>query len=230
MATTATTIITEVRTLSDTDSATSTLSDSQILRAINASHEHYYDIIVASDEGHFEQIHTASLVANSRNLNPAVKSTFRKIDLVEVIQGDGDRQPVVPLSAKTEKFYFEDGSMTATRDDQFYYYIEGNAVQLVPSPTEAATDAIEVTFVPEATRISTTTTTIDCPDRWAKVIALRALLNLQLRLQDGRDPKEELVSEEMILTATLEGRQRQAPRRIVPTDDEGYTVDGIWVG
>jgi|TARA_R110002020_G_scaffold73714_1_gene189067 hypothetical protein len=230
MATTATTIITEVRTLSDTDSATSTLSDSQILRAINASHEHYYDIIVASDEGHFEQIHTASLVANSRNLNPAVTSTFRKIDLVEVIQGDGDRQPVVPLSAKTEKFYFEDGSMTATRDDQFYYYIEGNAVQLVPSPTEAATDAIEVTFVPEATRISTTTTTIDCPDRWAKVIALRALLNLQLRLQDGRDPKEELVSEEMILTATLEGRQRQAPRRIVPTDDEGYTVDGIWVG
>jgi len=230
MATTATTIITEVRTLSDTDSATATLSDSQILRAINASHEHYYDIIVASDEGHFEQIHTASLVANSRNLNPAVTSTFRKIDLVEVIQGDGDRQPVVPLSAKTEKFYFEDGSMTATRDDQFYYYIEGNAVQLVPSPTEAATDAIEVTFVPEATRISTTTTTIDCPDRWAKVIALRALLNLQLRLQDGRDPKEELVSEEMILTATLEGRQRQAPRRIVPTDDEGYTVDGIWVG
>ena len=153
MATTATTIITEVRTLSDTDSATATLSDSQILRAINASHEHYYDIIVASDEGHFEQIHTASLVANSRNLNPAVTSTFRKIDLVEVIQGDGDRQPVVPLSAKTEKFYFEDGSMTATRDDQFYYYIEGNAVQLVPSPTEAATDAIEVTFVPEATRI-----------------------------------------------------------------------------
>lgn len=230
MATTATTIITEVRTLSDTDSATATLSDAQILRGINAAHEHYYDIIVAADEGHFEQIHTASLVANSRDLNPAVTSTFRKIDLVEVIQGDGDRQPVVPLSAKTEKFYFEDGSMTATRDDQFYYYIEGNAIQLVPSPTQAATNAIEVTFVPEATRISTTTTTIDCPDRWAKVIALRTLLNLQLRLQDGRDPKEELVSEEVILTATLEGRQRQAPRRIVPTDDEGYTVDGIWVG
>ena len=60
MATTATTIITEVRTLTDTDSATSTLSDAQILRAINASHEHYYDIIVASDEGYFEEIHTAS--------------------------------------------------------------------------------------------------------------------------------------------------------------------------
>ena len=64
---------------------------------------------------------------------------------------------------------------------------------------DIATNAIEVTFVPEATRISTTTTTIDCPDRWAKVIALRTLLNLQLRLQDGRDPKEELVSEEVIL-------------------------------
>ena len=229
MATTATTIITEVRTLSDTDSATATLNDSQILRAVNAAHEHYYDIIVSADEGHFEQIHTASLVANSRDLNPVVTSTFRKIDLVEVIQSDGDRQPVVPLSAKTEKFYFEDGSMTATRDDQFYYYIEGNAVQLVPAPTQAATDAIEVTWVPEATRMSTTTTTIDCPDRWSKVIALRALLNLQLRLQDGRDPREELANEERLLTQTLEGRQRQAPRRIVPTDDEGYTVDGIWV-
>ena len=46
MATTATTIITEVRTLTDTDSATATLSDAQILRAVNAAHEHYYDIIV----------------------------------------------------------------------------------------------------------------------------------------------------------------------------------------
>ena len=120
--------------------------------------------------------------------------------------------------------------MTATRNDQFYYYIEANAVQLVPPPTQAATDAIEVTWVPSATRLSTTTTVIDCPDRWAKVIALRALLNLQLRLQDGRDPTMELGSEEAILSATLEGRQRQSPRRIVPTDDEGYTVDGIWVG
>ena len=82
MATTATTIITEVRTLTDTDSATATLSDAQILRAINASNEHYYDIIVASDEGFFEEIHTASLVADSRDLNPAVTSTFKKIDLV----------------------------------------------------------------------------------------------------------------------------------------------------
>jgi hypothetical protein len=56
------------------------------------------------------------------------------------------------------------------------------------------------------------------------------LLNLQLRLQDGRDPREELASEEKLMSYTLEGRQRQAPRRIVPTDDEGYTVDGIWVG
>ena len=230
MATTATTIITEVRTLTDTDSATATLSDAQILRAVNAAHEHYYDIIVASDEGYFEEIHTASLVADSRDLSPAVTSTFKKIDLVEVIQSDGDRQPVVPLSAKTEKYFFEDGTMTATRDDQFYYYIEANAVQLVPFPTQAATNAIEVTFVPSATRLSTTTTVIDCPDRWAKVIALRSLLNLQLRLQDGRDPTFELRSEEAILTTTLEGRQRQSPRRIVPTDDEGYTVDGIWVG
>tara|TARA_R110001583_G_scaffold123574_1_gene275017 strand:+ start:249 stop:941 length:693 start_codon:yes stop_codon:yes gene_type:complete len=230
MATTATTIITDVRTLSDTDSATATISDNQVLRAVNSAHEYYYDIIVASDEGYFEEVHTASLVANSRNLNPAVTSTFKKIDLVEVIQSDGDRQPVVPLSAKTEKFYFEDGSMTATRDDQFYYYIEGNKIQLVPTPTEAATDAIEITFVPAATQLSTTTTVIDCADRWAKVITLRALLNLQLRLQDGRDPREELASEEKLMSYTLEGRQRQAPRRIVPTDDEGYTVDGIWVG
>ena len=200
MATTATTIITDVRTLSDTDSATATLSDTQILRSINGSHEYYYDIIVSSDEGFFEEVHTASLVANSRDLNPAVTSTFKKIDLVEVIQSSGDRQPVVPLTAKSEKFYFEDGSMTATRDDQFYYYIEGNS------------------------------SVIDCPDRWAKVITLRALLNLQLRLQDGRDPKEELVSEEKLMSLSLDGRQRQAPRRIVPTDDEGYTVDGIWLG
>jgi hypothetical protein len=230
MATTATTIITDVRTLSDTDSATATLSDTQILRSINGSHEYYYDIIVSSDEGFFEEVHTASLVANSRDLNPAVTSTFKKIDLVEVIQSDGDRQPVVPLSAKSEKFYFEDGSMTATRDDQFYYYIEGNSIKLVPPPTKAATDAIEVTFVPQATQLSTTTSVIDCPDRWAKVITLRALLNLQLRLQDGRDPKEELVSEEKLMSLSLDGRQRQAPRRIVPTDDEGYTVDGIWLG
>jgi len=230
MATTATTIITDVRTLSDTDSATATISDNQVLRAVNSAHEYYYDIIVASDEGYFEEVHTASLVADSRDLNPAVTSTFKKIDLVEVIQSDGDRQPVVPLSAKTEKFYFEDGSMTATRDDQFYYYIEVNKIQLVPTPTEAATDAIEITFVPAATQLSTTTTVIDCADRWAKVITLRALLNLQLRLQDGRDPREELASEEKLMSYTLEGRQRQAPRRIVPTDDEGYTVDGIWVG
>jgi hypothetical protein len=134
------------------------------------------------------------------------------------------------LTAKTEKYYFEDGNTTATRNDQLYYYIEANAVQLVPPPTEAATNAIEVTFVPSATRLSTTTTVIDCPDRWAKVIALRSLLNLQLRLQDGRDPTMELGSEEMILSSTLEGRQRQAPRRIVPADDEGSTVDGIWIG
>ena len=230
MATTATIIIEDVRTLSDTDSATATLSDAQILRAINSAHEYYYDIIVSSDEGHFETIHTASLVADSRDLSPAVTSTFRKIDLVEVIQSNGDRQPAVPLSAKTEKFYFESGNTTATRNDQFYYYIEANAVQLVPPATQAATNAIEVTFVPQATRLSTATTVIDCPDRWAKVITLRALLNLQLRLQDGRDPKEELSTEEKTLTLTLEGRQRQSPRRIVPSYDEGSTVDGIWIG
>jgi 2-phospho-L-lactate guanylyltransferase (CobY/MobA/RfbA family) len=106
MATTATTIITDVRTLSDTDSATATISDNQVLRAVNSAHEYYYDIIVASDEGYFEEVHTASLVADSRDLNPAVTSTFKKIDLVEVIQSDGDRQPVVPLSAKTEKVLF----------------------------------------------------------------------------------------------------------------------------
>ena len=230
MATTATTIITEVRTLSDTDSATATLSDAQILTAANSAHEHYYDLIVAADEGHFEEIHTASLVADSRNLSPAVTSTFRKIDLVEVIQSDGDRQPAIPLSAKTEKFYFESGNTTATRNDQFYYYIEANAIQLVPTPTQAATDAIEVTFVPQATRLSTTTTVIDCPDRWSKVIVLRTLLNLQLRLMDNRDPREELANEEKTLVQTLEGRQRQSPRRIVPTDNEGSTVDGIWDG
>jgi len=230
MATTATTIITDVRTLSDTDSATATLSDSQILRSVNSAHEYYYDMIVSSDEGFFEEIHTASLVVDSRDLSPAVTSTFRKIDLVEVIQSNGDRQPVVPLTAKTEKYHFEDGNTTATRDDQFYYYIEGNAIQRVPPPTQAATDAIEVTWVPSATRLSTTTTVIDCPDRWVKVIALRSLLNLQLRLQDGRDPREELTSEEKLMSLSLDGRQRQAPRRIVPTDDEGFTVDGIWVG
>ena len=230
MATTATTIITDIRTLTDTDSATATLSDAQILRSVNSSHEYYYDMIVSSDEGYFEEIHTASLVANSRDLSPAVTSTFRKIDLVEVIQSSGSRQPVVPLTSKTEKYHFEDGNTTATRNDQFYYYIEGNSIQLVPTPTQSATDAIEVTWVPAATQLSTTTTVIDCADRWVKVISLRSLLNLQLRLQDGRDPKEELSTEEKLMSLSLDGRQRQSPRRIVPADDEGSTVDGIWVG
>ena len=228
MPVTASTILTDIRTLGDLDAATTTLTDDQILMAIQWAHEHYYDIIVDADEGYFETSTTASIQANTSAITPAVTSTFRKIDLIEVIGTDGGRRPVVPLRAKKEKFQIA-ASGTVGRDSDLYYYLQGNAILLEPRPTQAATDALEITFVPEPVRINTATLTLAVPDNWAKVVTLRALSILDLRLRDGRNPKEDMVPMEAQLIQGLEGRHRQEPRRVIRVEDlDEY--DGVYLG
>jgi len=228
MPTSASVVVTDIRTLGDIDAATSTLSDAQILAAINMAHEHYYDIIVDADEGFFETVITSSLQANTSTIASGPTTTFIKIDLIEVIGTDGERREVVPLRSKKEKFQIA-VSGTVNRDSTLYSYLQANQVLIEPRPSQAATDALEITIVPEPTRISTMTTVLDVPDRWAKVVTLRALSILDLRLRDGRNPRDDMVPMESELIQALEGRQRQEPRRIILVDDLG-DFDGVYVG
>src|SRR3990167_4572315 len=217
MPTSASVVVTDIRTLGDLDAATTTISDAQILSAINMAHEHYYDIIVDSDEGFFETVITSSLQANTSTIASGPSTTFIKIDLVEVIGSDGDRREVTPLRSKKEKLSIL-VSGTVTRDSTLYYYLQGNQVLIQPPTSVAATDALEITIVPEPTRISTMTTVLDVPDRWVKVITLRALSILDLRLRDGRNPRDDMVTMESELIQAIEGRQRQEPRRVIILD------------
>src|SRR3990167_9649430 len=114
-------VITDIRTLGDVDSATSTISDAQIISAINWAHEHYYHVIMDADEGFFETVITSSLQANTAVIASGPSTTFVKIDLVEVIGSDGVRREVVPLRSKKEKFQIST-SGAVTRDDDLYYY------------------------------------------------------------------------------------------------------------
>lgn len=228
MPVTAGTVLTDIRTLADLDSGTATLSDAQILSAVNWAHEHYYDIIIDADEGHFEQVLTAGLVANSAAISPALTTTFRKVDLVEVVDANGDAREVRPLTAKKEKFQLS-ASGPVTRDSDLFYYLEGNALRIYPTATEASSASIFVTWVPAATSIATTTTLLDVPDRFAKAVALFAINMLDVRLRDGRDPADVLAKVEAELTLSLEGRQRQESRRI----QRVYALedaDGLYLG
>ena len=221
-------VVTDIRTLADVDAATSTLSDAQILSSINWSHEHYYYVILDADEGFFETVITSSLQAGTATISSGPTTTFIKIDLVECIGTDGTRREVVPLRSKKEKFQISP-SGTVTQNDPLYYYLQGNLVLIHPPTSNAATDALEITIVPAPTRISTTTTNLDLPDAWAKAVALMAIGVLDLRLRDGRTAREALAPIESELIQSIEGRQRQEPRRInIQQDSDDY--DGCYLG
>ncbi len=228
MSVTASVIVTQIRALSDVDEATSTVLDEIILREVDAAHEYYYGILVESDEGYFETVVTSSVTAGSRDLNPAVTTTFWNIDLVERVDGN-ENVPVFPI-IKKEKYKYESKTGNTAVNNQLRFYIEGNAIQLVPAPTQSATDAIETTIVPEPAILNSATAVTDTPRRFASAITYRAISVLDLRLRDGRNAEDVLSQIESRLIKTTEGRQRQGPRRIIIEDEELLEYDGVYLG
>ncbi len=228
MSVTASVIVAQIRALSDVDGATTTVIDDVILRELDTAHEYYYGMLVESDEGWFETIVTSSVTAGSRDLSPPVTTTFWNIDLVERVDGT-ENAPVFPI-IKKDKYKHESKNGNTTANDQLRFYIEGNAIQLVPAPTESATDAIETTIVPEPAILNSATAVTDTPRRFASAITYRAISALDLRLRDGRDAEDVLKDIESRLMKTIEGRQRQGPRRIVIEDEELVEYDGHYLG
>lgn len=228
MSVTATAMIDQIRILSDIDSATTTVSDTAILRELDNAHEYYYTNLVLSDEGFFETVHTSSVTGGSDALTTPVTTTFWKIELVERVDGT-EKQQVFPIR-KNDKYKYESKNEIVGVNDRLHYYIEGNAIHLVPAPTGGATDAIEVTIVPAPDILNSATAEMNCPDRYKAPIIYRAIDALDLRLRDGRSPGDVLRDFEKKLENLEEGRQRQGPRRVNLEEDGLYEYDGIYLG
>ena len=228
MSVTASVIVTQIRALSDVDEATTTVGDAVILREVDTAHEYYYGILVESDEGYFETVVTSSVTAGSRDLSPAVTTTFWNVDLVERVDGT-ENAPVFPI-IKKDKYKYESNTGNTTVNNQLRFYIEGNAIQLVPAPTQSAANAIETTIVPEPAILNSGTAVTDTPRRFASAITYRAISVLDLRLRDGWNAEDVLKDIESRLIKTTEGRQRQGPRRIIIEDEELLEYDGHYLG
>lgn len=185
------------------------ISTAALMDFLASAHAEAYDILVDADPDRFSSVHTASLDATGSAALPDDLYRLRAVDVRSPSESGWRRADRYELG---ERDIFQmDGSSVYTVGAPLYYRLSGDQVVVQPDPPSGTT--ARLTYVPLATRLSSSDQTVPDVNGLPELTILLALRRCKVRAEEPvGEVDAEIRRQTERLRTSASSRDRGSPR------------------